>query len=133
MTAERLDELLGRYAATRRRTVWIAEASELTGQSPRMLRYREALGLIPRAQSVRRRYTPQALAAASFAAELEHRHGVGPQAIAFALQAQSDPELAGDLRRLRALVLPAAEPVRALEFDQRKAEALLTPGPPSRP
>lgn len=81
----------------------IAAAAARLHTTPRMLRYREQLGLLtardPR-DSAHRRYAAEELAAASYAIELEQRHDVNPQTLAFALRALTDPDLRADLRRL---------------------------------
>ena len=80
----------------------ITEAAEL-GTTPRMLRYREALGLLPRSRSDRtsqRQYDDRDLAAVQLALELERRYDVTPAALAFALRALAEPSVAADIRNL---------------------------------
>jgi DNA-binding transcriptional MerR regulator len=99
-----------------------------------MLRYREQVGLLPPAADEpgrHRRYGAADLAAAGWAAELEHRYDVTPAALAFALRLLSDPSVEADLRRLADLT--GRTTVRALDFDQLKAQRLLTPATTTRP
>lgn len=106
----------------------ITSAAARVGTTPRMLRYREALGLLPAAAEApgrHRQYAPHDLAAAAWAVEVEQRHGVGPGELAFALRALSDPAVADDVRRLGELTGRLTPPTAALDFDQRKAQRLL--------
>jgi len=105
----------------------ITDAAEAVGTTPRMLRYREGLGLLPPAADApgkHRTYDDEDLAAAAWAAVVEQRYGVSPQALAFALRAVSDPAVAADVRRLGELTDRITPVTRALDFDQRKAERL---------
>jgi MerR family copper efflux transcriptional regulator len=106
----------------------VGAAAARLGTTPRMLRYREALGLLaPRRGANRyRSYDEQDLLAAAFAEEIERRHGVTPAAVAFALRALSDSEVAGELHALGRLARrKEASPVAALDFETRKAQRLL--------
>jgi DNA-binding transcriptional MerR regulator len=112
-------------------TMRISAAADRLGTTPRMLRYREALGLLPptaEGPGRHRQYSPGDLAAAAWAAVVEQRHGVGPRELAFALRALSDPAVADDVRRLGELTGRVSPPTRALDFDQRKAQRLLRRG-----
>jgi len=118
----------------------ITAAAAALGATPRMLRYRESLGLLPPAagrSGQHRRYDDDDLAAAAWAATLEQRYDVSPAALSFALRARADPGLADDLGRLAALT-GRADAARALDFDQAKALALLAgpaqpPAPTTKP
>ena len=110
----------------------IGEAAQRLGTSPRMLRYAEQLGLVAPARGPGgyRAYGERDLLAAGLAAELQAAHGVPPVAVAFALRALADPELAAALRRLAALgrrrTAGAATPAGpALQFETDKARRLL--------
>jgi DNA-binding transcriptional MerR regulator len=108
----------------------ITEAASRLGTTPRMLRYREGLGLLPPGAEEpgrHRQYAGSDLAAAGWAATVEQRYGVAPQALAFALRALSDPAVAADVARLAELTgrARAAAATRALDFDQLKAQRLL--------
>ncbi|HEU0131687.1 MAG TPA: MerR family DNA-binding transcriptional regulator [Mycobacteriales bacterium] len=106
----------------------ISAAAGRLGTTPRMLRYREALGLVspPRGGGGRRSYGERELLAAGAAVTLEEAYGVPPGALAFALRALSDPQVAADVRTLGALARGGlATPIEALDFDARKARELL--------
>jgi DNA-binding transcriptional MerR regulator len=112
----------------------ITEAARRLGTTPRMLRYREALGLLPLAAETpgrHRRYDDEDLAAVRWAALVEQRYGVSPRALAFALRSQTDPVVAADVRRLGELTGALAPATRALDFDQLKAQRLLLAGEPT--
>jgi DNA-binding transcriptional MerR regulator len=106
----------------------IAQAADRLGTTPRMLRYRESLGLITTARSAagHREYGEREMVAAAYADALEHHYGVGPSEIAFALRVLRDATVATDVRTLGQLSLRIAPPVRdALDFDAQKARRLL--------
>jgi MerR family copper efflux transcriptional regulator len=128
----------------------VGAAAARLGTTPRMLRYRESLGLLAPARTAGgyRTYDRRDLLAAAYAAELEERHGVPPAAVAFALRAVHDAELrdelavlgrlarrqpepgavaaaAGEPARRPAAATAPAEPAAALDFETRKARALL--------
>ncbi len=105
-----------------------AAAAEL-GCTPRMLRYRERLGLLPAARhgaGEHRRYGDRQLRAAATAVAVETAAGVGPAELAFAVRVLADPALATAVRDVarQAGRLPA-EPIAALDFDRDKARRLL--------
>jgi len=113
----------------------ITDAAEAVGTTPRMLRYREGLGLLPPAAAApgrHRTYDDEDLAAAAWAATVEQRYGVSPQALAFALRTVSDPVVLADVRRLGELTARITPATRALDFDQLKAQRLLRPRVPGR-
>ena len=123
-----LERLAARYGIRPGTNEVVGAAAARLGTTARMLRYREALGLVapPRSASGYRRYDQQDLLAAACAAEIERRHGVTPAAVAFALRALSDPEVAGELRTLGRLARRGeASPVAALDFETSKARRLL--------
>jgi len=106
----------------------IREAAARLSTTPRMLRYREALGLLPsnRPAGAHRRYDAGALQAAAYATRLEHLYGVGPAELAFALRALTEPAVYEDVRRLGELAQRLRHsPLAALDFDQEKARRLL--------
>lgn len=119
----------------------ITEAARRVGTSPRMLRYREALGLLsptrPDASigttTGHRRYDDAELRAAELALALEQRFDVGPAELAFGLRVLAEPTVAARLRELGErtgrLVPPAT---RALDFEKQRALRWLgTPVPAS--
>jgi MerR family transcriptional regulator, copper efflux regulator len=106
----------------------ISEAAGRLGTTPRMLRYREALGLLPPGADtpgMHRQYDRDDLAAAAWAAVVEQRYTVSPAALAFALRALADPAVAADVAQLGRLTGRVSPPTRALDFDQLKAQRLL--------
>jgi MerR family copper efflux transcriptional regulator len=117
----------------------ITEAAKQLGTTPRMLRYREALGLLPRsrtADSGQRRYDERDLAAVRLALELEHRYDVTPAALAFALRALAEPSVGADLRNLGYRTGRLSTPPSAAEIDRERALRWLGRSgvlPPPRP
>jgi len=110
----------------------IAGAAARLGTTPRMLRYRESLGLVrpERTASGYRQFSDDDVVAAALAARLEAEYGVPPAAVAFALRALEDAEVASRLRLLARLARrpssgAAATPVAALDFEKQKATRLL--------
>ncbi len=106
----------------------IGAAARRLGTTPRMLRYREALGLLApgRPSGNRRAYGDRELAAAAYAGALEDRYDVTPKALAFALRMFTDPDAAADVRRLGVLAQRVAPtPIEALDFESQKARRLL--------
>ncbi|WP_306366275.1 MerR family transcriptional regulator [Nocardiopsis sp. CC223A] len=111
----------------------ISAAAERVGTTPRMLRYREALGLLPRTQEQptgrghrHRRFTEEDLRTIATGLDLEREFDIPPAALAFALRVLSEPEV---LARVRAhgerLGRLAPAPTRALDFEKQKAMRLL--------
>jgi hypothetical protein len=108
----------------------IGAAAARLGTTPRMLRYRESLGLLapPRSGGSRRVFGERELLAAGCATVLEERYDVPPGALAFALRVLTEPEVANDVRTLGALArwgLAAPTPIEALDFEAAKARDLL--------
>jgi MerR family copper efflux transcriptional regulator len=125
-SADFLDKTLSRsFAGT---VLSITDAARRLSTTPRMLRYRERLGLLPteRAPGAHRRYDEDALRAASYAISLEQAYDVSPSALAFALRALTEPAVREDVRRLGELAgRTRRSPLAALDFDQEKARRLL--------
>jgi DNA-binding transcriptional MerR regulator len=119
----------------------ITEAAKQLGTTPRMLRYREALGLLPRSRAGRnsqRQYDDRDLAAVKLALELEHRYDVTPAALAFALKALAEPSVAADIRNLGYRTGRLSAPPSPAEIDRERALRWLgrsgvLPPPPQRP
>jgi MerR family transcriptional regulator, copper efflux regulator len=117
--------------------VRITEAAQRLGTSPRMLRYRDSLGLLPAVREGpagghrHRRFGPGELDAVSAALRLEQRYDISPAELAFGLRVLADPSVRAaviDLgRRVGRLPSP---PERALDFEKERALRLLssTPG-----
>jgi MerR family transcriptional regulator, copper efflux regulator len=126
--------------------VRITEAAQRLDTSPRMLRYRDLLGLLPpvrepasgrgatpapgRAPGRRaphRQFGEDDLAAVSLALGIEQRYDISPAALAFGLRVLTEPgvraevaELGRRIGRIRPL------PARALEFEKERALRLLS-------
>jgi MerR family transcriptional regulator, copper efflux regulator len=121
----------------------ITEAAQRLGTSPRMLRYRDLLGLLPPVREPtpgRRGVTPASgrsaqhrqfgeddLAAVSLALGIEQRYDISPAALAFGLRVLTEAgvraevaELGRRIGRIRPL------PARALEFEKERALRLLS-------
>lgn len=117
--------------------------------TPRMLRYRESLGLLPslrqatRRQPVRRpagpahpppaglhrQFTDADLAAVALGASLERRYDISPAALAFGIRVLADPRVRADVAELgRRIGRIQPPPVRALDFEQERAQRLLRLG-----
>ena len=105
----------------------ISEAAARLDMTPRMLRYREQLGLLPaeadgRPTGEHRRYEEEDLAAVSLSLALERRYGVSPVALAFAVRVLAEPDVARRVREL-ATRLGRLSPLstRALDFEKQRA------------
>ena len=84
----------------------ITEAAQRLGTSPRMLRYRETLGLLPAVghSPGHRQFGDQDVAAVALALELERRLDISPAALAFGLRVLAEPGVraqVAELGRLR--------------------------------
>jgi hypothetical protein len=114
----------------------ITEAAQRLDTSPRMLRYRDLLGLLPSVRAPaaaggrHRQFGEDDLVAVSLALEMERRYDISPAALAFGLRVLTEPavraevaELARRTGRIRPL------PARALEFEKERALRLLSLGP----
>ena len=134
----------------------ITAAARLLGTSPRMLRYRESLGLLPtvrdrpaaRRQAGRlrepsgqpgrapgqpgrapghRRFGPEDLDAVALALAIEQRYDISPAALAFGLRVLADPGARGEVAELgRRIGRIQAPPARALDFEKERAHRLLS-------
>jgi MerR family transcriptional regulator, copper efflux regulator len=107
----------------------ISEAAKRLGMSPRMLRYREDLGLLPPLRDrpagrgpAHRQFTDDDLAAITTAVRIEQRYDITPAALAFGLRVLTEPTVraaVADLGR-RTGHMPAT-PGRALDFEKERA------------
>jgi len=129
----------------------ITEAAQRLGTSPRMLRYREALGLLPPVReparvrehsrpasppsmsragvrpSGHRRFSDDDLAAAALALRIEQRYDVSPAALAFGLRVLMDTRARAEVAELgRRIGKIGPPPARALEFEKERALRLLS-------
>ena len=134
MSAGFLDEKLLRLVIVR-----ISEAARRLGTSPRMLRYREDLGLLPRVRDrlglgrqlgpSHRQFDETDLEAVAAALELERRYDISPASLAFGLRVVAEPSVraaVADLGRRLGRVPPA--PGRALDFEKERALRALSRG-----
>lgn len=125
----------------------ITEAARRLGTSPRMLRYRDTLGLLPglrptaglAATTPHRHFGEEDLDAVALALAIEHRYDISPAALAFGLRVLAEPPVRAEVaelgRRIGRIPAPAA---RALDFEQERALRLLSmsrrpPSTPARP
>jgi MerR family transcriptional regulator, copper efflux regulator len=116
----------------------ITEAAQRLGTSPRMLRYRDLLGLLPpvregapapRAGKLagHRRFGDDDLAAAGFALRVERRYDISPAALAFGLRVLTEPGVRADVAELgRRIGRIGPPPARALDFEKQRALRLLS-------
>ena len=108
----------------------IAEAAQRLGTSPRMLRYRESLGLLPVVRNGRdrhrraghRRFSNADLDSVALGLAIERRYDISPAALAFGLRVLADPaaraqvtEFGRRIGRIRPL------PAMALDFEKERA------------
>jgi MerR family transcriptional regulator, copper efflux regulator len=121
----------------------ITEAARRLDMTPRMLRYRESLGLLPvlrhagrgrtrqhppaePARSPHRQFTDADLSAVALGLSLERRYDISPVALAFGIRVLADPRVRADVaefgRRIGRIQPP---PARALDFEQERALRLL--------
>ncbi|MFD0800811.1 MerR family transcriptional regulator [Streptomonospora algeriensis] len=111
----------------------ISAAAERLGTTARMLRYREALGLVPPTKEQptgrgdrHRRLSEDDLSAISAGLELERAYGIPPTALAFALRVLAEPAVLARIRSFGERVgRLAPAPARAMDFEKQKALRLL--------
>jgi MerR family transcriptional regulator, copper efflux regulator len=119
----------------------ISEAARRLGMSPRMLRYREDLGLLPPVRAGRtgrrepargpghRQFGEADLAAVTAALQIERRYQISPASLAFGLRVLSEPGVRAAVADLsRRLGRIPEQPGRALDFEQERALRLLGRG-----
>ncbi|MGA8117653.1 MAG: MerR family transcriptional regulator [Actinocatenispora sp.] len=105
----------------------ITEAASRLGLSPRMLRYRETLGLLPPAHDGRetgthRRYDEADLSTVTLTLALERHYDVSPAALAFAVRVLAEPDVARRVRELgQRLGRVTPPPSRVLDFEKQRA------------
>ncbi|MQA84010.1 MAG: MerR family DNA-binding transcriptional regulator [Streptosporangiales bacterium] len=106
----------------------ITEAARRLGTSPRMLRYRERLGLLPPTKEGggHRRFGDAELHAVALALAVERRYDISPAELAFGLRVLCEPEVQAAVRELGERVGRLGPPLaRALDFEKEKALRLL--------
>jgi MerR family transcriptional regulator, copper efflux regulator len=121
----------------------ITEAAQRLGTSPRMLRYRDSLGLLPAvreqpsrrwrrppgppAAAPHRQFGERDLDAVALALAIERRYDISPAALAFGLRVLTEPAVRAEVaelgRQIGRIQAPAA---RALDFEQERALRLLS-------
>jgi MerR family transcriptional regulator, copper efflux regulator len=113
----------------------ITEASRRLGISPRMLRYREALGLLPVVRARRgttghtvqhRQFGPADLEAVALGLAIEQRYDISPAALAFGVRVLSDPAAraqVAEFGRRTGRIRPL--PAMAMDFEKERALRLL--------
>jgi len=114
----------------------ITAAARRLGTSPRMLRYREDLGLLPEVRDgfvrpagsgpAHRQFSEDDLAAVAAGLDLERRYDISPAALAFGLRVIAEPSVRTavvDLARRLGRIQPT--PSRALDFEKERALRLL--------
>jgi hypothetical protein len=133
----------------------ITEAAQRLGTSPRMLRYRDLLGLLPPVReplparhrgiipaasrpsgraSRHRRFGEDDLAAVSLALGIEYRYDISPAALAFGLRVLTEPGVRAEVAELgRRIGRIGPPPASALEFEKERALRLLSLGRGRRP
>src|SRR3984957_20467657 len=128
----------------------ITEAAQALGTSPRMLRYRESLGLLPpvhpRGGRVRRararaasgaaghrQFSDADLAAVALGLSIERRYDISPAALSFAIRVLAAPRVRAEVAELgRRIGRLQPLPAPALDFEQERALRLLRAAPPHR-
>jgi MerR family transcriptional regulator, copper efflux regulator len=126
----------------------ITEAAQRLGTSPRMLRYRDMLGLLPPVRApgpawgrapggqrrAHRRFADDDLAAVAHALRIEQRYDISPAALAFGLKVLTEPGARAEVAELgRRIGRIAPPPARALDFEQQRALRLLRMPPGDAP
>ena len=118
----------------------ITEAAQRLGTSPRMLRYRDLLGLLPpvrasgRPAAGHRQFGDQDLAAVSLGLQIEQRYDISPAALSFGLRVVAEPGVRAEVAELgRRIGRIPSPPGRALEFEKERALRLLGLAPGRRP
>jgi MerR family transcriptional regulator, copper efflux regulator len=120
----------------------ISAAAQQLGTSPRMLRYRELLGLLPAVREPVTRWRPAGtrpargpahrqfsrddLAAVALGLDIERRLDISPAELAFGLRVLSDPQVRAQVAEFgRRLGRIPAPPGQALDFEKERALRLL--------
>jgi MerR family transcriptional regulator, copper efflux regulator len=132
----------------------ITEAAGRLETTPRMLRYRESLGLLPALRHGRRRgsrpaagppgpgsqvrrggshaaghrqFTDADMAAVALGLSIERRYDISPVELAFGIRVLADQRVRTDVAELgRRIGRIQAPPARALDFEQERAQRLLS-------
>ena len=125
----------------------ITEAAQRLGTSPRMLRYRDMLGLLPPVRGTapatgrapsglprgHRQFDDDDLAAVAHALRIEQRYDVSPASLAFGLKVLTEPGVRAEVAELgRRVGRIGPRPAQALEFEKERALRLLHLPPATR-
>ena len=126
----------------------ITEAAQRLGTSPRMLRYRDMLGLLPPVRGTtpatgrapsglprgHRQFDDDDLAAVAHALRIERRYDVSPASLAFGLKVLTEPGVRAEVAELgRRVGRIGPRPAQALEFEKERALRLLHLPPAHEP
>jgi MerR family copper efflux transcriptional regulator len=126
----------------------ITEAAQRLGTSPRMLRYRDMLGLLPPVRGTtpatgrapsglprgHRQFDDDDLAAVAHALRIERRYDVSPASLAFGLKVLTEPGVRAEVAELgRRVGRIGPRPAQALEFEKERALRLLHLPPAREP
>jgi MerR family transcriptional regulator, copper efflux regulator len=121
----------------------ISEAARKLGMSPRMLRYREDLGLLPRVRGAghgpgrgprHRQFGDADLRAVHAALQLERRYQISPAALAFGLRVLTEAGVRAEVAELgRRVGRIGPPPAQALDFEKERALRLLRLAPGRTP
>jgi len=120
----------------------ITEAATTLGSTPRMMRYRESLGLLPavrpasRRRSARRtasatgqahrQFSEADLATMALGLSIEQRYDISPVALSFGLRVLAEPQIRAEVAEFgRRIGRIQPLPTRALDFEQERALRLL--------
>ena len=118
----------------------ITEAAQRLGTSPRMLRYRDMLGLLPPVRGTtratgrapsglprgHRQFDDDDLAAVAHALRIERRYDVSPASLAFGLKVLTEPGVRAEVAELgRRVGRIGPRPAHALEYAKERALRLL--------
>ena len=118
----------------------ITEAAQRLGTSPRILRYRDMLGLLPPVRGTmpatgrdpsefprgHRQFDDDDLAAVAHALRIERRYDVSPASLAFGLKVLTEPGVRAEVAELgRRVGRIGPRPAQALEFEKERALRLL--------
>ncbi len=138
----------------------ITEAAGRLDTTPRMLRYRESLGLLPAVRHASRRGSRRSsargtvrpgggrpaeaagqhrqfgeadLAAVALGLSIERRYDISPVALAFGVRVLADPRVRAEVAEFgRRIGRIQPPPARALDFEQERAQRLLRLDEPAR-
>jgi MerR family copper efflux transcriptional regulator len=125
----------------------ITEAAQRLGTSPRMLRYRESLGLLPAVRERpagrrppgrppaapaapaprHRRFGTADLETVALGLAIERRYDISPAALSFGMRVLSDPRVRAEVAELgRRIGRIQPPPARAIDFEKERALRLLS-------